>query len=228
MSRKAFIFCLSAGAFLASASSAAPSLRDVKAGDYLFDGYVSRIAKKELPCAAARAVSDGPTEITATRKKGRLRLFVGNFHEGVTDFYIGTDGGIVHGAFTPPKALSLNPDGSLLLTLEKGPPRRFVYVKESAAFVANALLAGDYMDSAGKKYSFGKDGRASLGAAKFKYTMMLDCVGLGDTPGWFMNAKTNEGYIFGLKDGSLTVYRYDVEREESDSRPFISARRTAP
>lgn len=228
VSYKACILILSIVFSLSNGLSAAQSLHDVKAGDYLFDGYVSRIEKKEPPCSAARAVEAGATAIRVTRGKNGPRLSVENFHEGITDFSIGKDGEIVKGLFAPPKTLRLDADGSLLLTLEKGPLRRFVYVKNKEAFVANRILAGDYMDSAGKRYSFGKDGRASWGAAKFPYKMELDCVGQGDIHGWFVNPKTNEGYIFGSEGGSLSIYRYDVEKDESESRPFITARKVGP
>lgn len=225
VSCKACVFTLWASLVLSSRFSAAAGLQDVKTGDYLFDEYAGKIEKKEPPCTVARAVEGGATEIKVAREKTATRLSVGNFHEGMTDFSIGKDGEIIKGAFAPPKMLRLNPDGSLMLTLRAGAPRRFVYVKDEEAFVANNELAGTYMDSTGKKYSFGKDGWATFGATKFPYKMELDCVGLGDIPGWFVNPKTNEGFIFRLKDGSLSIYRYNVEQDESESHPFITARR---
>ncbi|MBI4679344.1 MAG: hypothetical protein HY748_17350 [Elusimicrobia bacterium] len=46
-----------------------------------------------------------------------------------------------------------------------------VYVRETKAWLAKAVIAGDYRDEKGEAFSFGADGRASWPGRKFRYAV---------------------------------------------------------
>lgn len=208
----------------------------IKSGEYLISDYVDIIEKSHSPYLAS--LSSGKPELLMAYKGEYDLVMVHNFHE----FHDGLN--IINGnAYravssekgTDSKAITIFVDGeNLTLTGYdvSAPLHYYIYVGDAQRFVALKVIAGEYVDSEGIKYSFKEDGTAHFGVKHFKYEIGLDFVIRPNSDktdkkrDYFLNSESRELFEYEISDGVMSIYRTGgQEAMNVEAEPFLKVKR---
>ncbi len=207
----------------------------IKSGEYLISDYVSIIEKTQSPYLAS--LSSRKPELLMAYKGEYDLVMVHNFHE----FHDGLN--IINGKAyravssekgTDSKAIAISIDGkNLTLTgYDVGAPLHYIYVGDAQRFVALKVIAGEYVDSEGIKYSFKEDGTAHFKEKHFKYEIGLDFVIRPNSDktdkkrDYFLNSESRELFEYEISDGVMSIYRTGGQESMNvEAEPFLKIKK---
>lgn len=173
MRRALSFFLLLPGAASAGATLPRP-------GDYLDTAYLAALDATHSPLAAASADSRAhvPQQITVqARGTGRQFAALFDWHSGALLFVLTRNGWIrrdIAWGNDPGFALRVISPSSFCITGARGGAHCYERVRDVAARVARATLAGTYADRQGAAYRFGTDGTAHFPGYDFTYAVVLE------------------------------------------------------
>jgi hypothetical protein len=193
----------------------------LKRGDYLRADYLTSLCKSRSPLKAWREVESkgdsGLSQVTVSDDQGALSVSVGwNFHEGSGTYTLGADGLLRGDGMT----FSVEPEGNDAFVLSDGKSKiGFRFVGDWQRWSNGVVIAGDYTDKRGRKYSFEPDGKALFpDNQRFDYEVGLDMV------------LSNYNYIYSKKAKSTWsvestpqgIALYDVDLSGDDPEGVVA------
>ena len=207
---------------LLSQNTPAPQLRD---GSYLQVQYLRSVKLTKSPYKSIR--DGGLLQFDITREDGRLVLTtIANFHDTGGTYRLTAKGTFLRdGGLDPTDTLIVSPTkgSTFRLNFPKDLVGEFEYVGSVDDFLRAYTIAGDYLDSRGKRYIFATNGDARFPDRVFKYKVGSDHF---ESPFDYLYG---DGFDWAFKvDGNtLKLYNHTDEGTNSklESRPFLTLQR---
>ncbi len=220
------LFCLSDFAQAPVAGRSRTFFR-ILAGDYLRKDYLDTLVKTRSPFRSV--ASDTPQLVSVAIENGRPVLnTVFNFHEGGPEFLTRPDGSI---AVKPGYGLKVaNPTFIAIdaqhfrLGFDDFAPEVYSFVGNSGRYVADLVLAGEYVDQHSRHYVFAKDGNATFPDRKFRYSVGMDHILNGFD--YFQDDTAKKTYGFRRKGDILDItHTSGAVGQNLEKTPFLSLRK---
>jgi hypothetical protein len=136
------------------------------------------------------------------------------------------------GSDSPAITITVDENDLTLQGYDAETPLYYIYIGDAQRFVAQKVIAGDYVDKEGIKYSFKDDGTASFGEKYFKYEIGLDFImrpgsdKTGKKRDYFLNSDTRELFEYEITDGVMSIYRTSgQESMDVETNPFLKIKK---
>ena len=198
----------------------------LKPGSYVKSTYIQALKRTRSPRQSLG--SGGILEFVVTVANGKTELLpISDFHDSGIRYILQQNSVAVRSDHHYPEEnfqVAPQSDGSFLVGTPGAFNGRFEFVGSTEDLLRSQTVAGEYLDSLGRKWVFCPDGKASTPGRQFSYRVACDLLGTGFDYLFGPNIE----WAFESHGNALNLFKCTGEGPDShEAKPFVTLKRVA-